>query len=104
LPTHCPPEHLPSGVELDQMLMMGSLRPGKPVYCQHGCYTGGHVGMWRWTGRRFVPWASDPGRSESQLQGWLQRMMRGGTAAEAEAARATLTRVPAERRRRLLAR
>jgi hypothetical protein len=86
------------------MLLHGALRPGKPYYCQAGCYRGQYVGMWRWTGRRFVPWASEPGNDESRLQSWLQRMMRGGTEAEAEAARAALTRVPAERRRRLLAR
>jgi hypothetical protein len=42
-----------------------------------------------------------PASGESQLQGWLQRMMRGATDAEAETAQQTISWLPADRRRKL---
>jgi hypothetical protein len=99
--TRCPPEHLPSGIELD-LKIRGGLRRGQVWDCPL-CYLGGHVGLWRWDGRRYVPFGSDAGANAGQTANWLARMTRGATAAEAEAMRAVIERVPASRRRRLLA-
>jgi hypothetical protein len=44
---HRPP--LPTAMDLD----VGRVWVGKPEYCRRGCYRGGEVGMWRWSGHQW---------------------------------------------------